>query len=144
MASKISEISSETLFGQAQNCSLVNHDHVNSHLLLTLAKVELSQEYTCNCQMKLLSPYKIYKFDNSHLNFLRTAYKTFLPEIDALDIPQLYKRHNFAQCINMPQQKNLEVNHHLSPPLPQIEGSSQSPQPLITETTNMASDTGII
>ena len=41
--------------------------------------------------MKLMSPYKILKFDESHLNYLRTAYRTFLPEIDILNIPLLYK-----------------------------------------------------
>jgi len=33
LSSKISGTSSETLFGQVQNCLLVNHDHVNSHIL---------------------------------------------------------------------------------------------------------------
>jgi len=47
--------------------------------------------------MKLLSPYKIHKFENLHLNYLRIAYETLLPEVDALEIPQLYKRHNLAQ-----------------------------------------------
>ena len=47
--------------------------------------------------MKLLSPYKILKFDESHLNYLRTAYRKFLPEIDILDIPLLYKKYNLAQ-----------------------------------------------
>ena len=28
---------------------------------------------------------------------MRTAYRTFLPEIDILDIPLLYKKHNLAQ-----------------------------------------------
>jgi len=32
LSSKISGSSSETLFGQVQNCSMVNHDHVNSHI----------------------------------------------------------------------------------------------------------------
>jgi len=47
LSSKISGSFSETLFGQVQNCSMVNHD---SHILLSLAKVEPSLEYTCNCQ----------------------------------------------------------------------------------------------
>jgi len=97
LSSKISGSSSETLFGEVQNCSMVNHDHVNSHILLPLAKVEPSLEYTCNCQIKLLSPYKVQKFENSHLNYLRVAYEIFLPDVDILDIPQQYKRHNLAQ-----------------------------------------------
>ena len=62
LSSKISGTSSETLFGQVQHCPTVNHDHIDSHMLLSLARVEPSLEYTCNCQMQLLSPYKIRKF----------------------------------------------------------------------------------
>jgi len=93
LSSKISGSSSKALFCQVQNCSMVNHDHdhVNSHILLPLTKVEPSLEYTCYCHIKLLSPYKIQKFENSHLNYLRVAYETFLPDVDKLDIPQLYK-----------------------------------------------------
>lgn len=39
LSSKICGSSSETLFGQVQNCSMVNHDHVNGHMLLPLKKL---------------------------------------------------------------------------------------------------------
>ena len=97
LPSKISGTSSETLFGQVQNCPLVSHDNVlNSHILLPLTKVERSLEYTCNCQMKLMSPYKIskiwkftsYLFQNCIWNiFARNRFTWH---------PQLYKRYNLA------------------------------------------------
>ena len=96
LSSKISGTSSETLFGQVHSTS-VNHEHVSSHILLQSTNVVPSLEYVCNCQMKLLSPYRIQKFDDSHLNYLRTAYKTFLPEFNILETPQLYRKHTLAQ-----------------------------------------------
>ena len=86
LSSNISGSSSETLYGQDYSSS-VNHEHVNSNILLQSANVSPSLEYACNCQMKLLSPYRIQKFDDSHINYLRTAYKTFLPEFNILDTP---------------------------------------------------------
>ena len=48
LTSKISGASSETLFGQIQHSSLVDHEHVNSHILLPSRNIVLSLEYTCN------------------------------------------------------------------------------------------------
>ena len=94
---RISGTSSETLFGQVKHCLSGNHEHINAHISLPLANVMPSLEYTCNCQINLLSPYKIQKFDNTHLNYLTTAYKTFLPDVNTFDIPHLYRKHTLAQ-----------------------------------------------
>ena len=87
-ATKYADTASETLYGQSSLSSSIN---LSTLLTISVRDVSPSLDYIKNCPVQLLPPYVVQKFDNVALGFLRTSYQPFLPEVDPLEIPELYK-----------------------------------------------------
>ena len=78
------------MYGQRSLSSSVN---LSTLFNIAISDVFPSLDYAKNCPVQLLPPYVIHKFDTVALNYLRTSYQLFLPEIDILEIPELYKKY---------------------------------------------------
>ena len=94
----------ETLYGQGNSFSYNNADsNVDIQTLMSLSGSDLSHtlDYVDNCPIKLLPPYKIYKFDNDSLRYLKAAYQAFLPGVETIDLPELCCKHHMAEWWDM-------------------------------------------
>lgn len=73
---------------------------INIGRTVSVRDVSPSLDYIKNCPVQLLPPYVVQKFDSVALGFLRTSYQSFLPEVDPLEIPELYKKHKNVKWLS--------------------------------------------
>ena len=88
---------SETIYGQR---SLSSSTNLSTLFNIAISDVFPSLDYIESCPVQLLPPYVIQKFDTVALGYLRTSYEVFLPEVDPLQIPELYKKHKNVQWLS--------------------------------------------
>ena len=92
----------ETVYGQGHSFSC-NNSNSNISALLSLSSSDLSHSllYVDNSSIKLLPPYKVHKFDDDSLRYLKASYQVFLPDVEAIDLPELCCKHHTAEWWGM-------------------------------------------
>ena len=98
---------SETVYGHRCLSSYIDIGTVSN---LAFNDIYPSLDYIENCPLQLLPPYVIQKFDSVALGYLHTSYQLFLPEVNPLEIPELYKKHRNIQWLS--EQLNTKTHQN--------------------------------
>jgi len=89
LGSKTPGVSSETLFEQ----DIYSSTNISTILSIPVINVSPFLGYLDHSFIKLLPPFSLYKFKNDELNYLKTCYLTFLPDVNPIEIPQLCRKY---------------------------------------------------